>query len=258
MTTTKTLSRSLPAIVIAVGLATDIAAARGFSICAERNAMTREMTLHFANGCVSSSRRYLGHDIKADVNQIHASIRISGGSNYEPLPAGRPVKADCGGRRSHSITVPETDARRYRVSHNGNYAGLIDLTAANGRVCSRTLAKGGNPNLRFDDWQPVDLSGWVPKSASSLMDVIAPVYSGHPESTEGRPGLKIEMAPWHGRDAMHVQVTMTGYLDDSVSGETFAALVEPGGDGWVLKKLWKKNLCARGQHAGQWTKQPCP
>lgn len=104
-----------------------------------------------------------------------------------------------------------------------------------------------------DSWQAVDLADWSPKSAASLMDVVAPVYSGHPEALEGEPTLDIELAPCSGRQAIQVRVKMTGYLDDSVAGEQFLAVVEPGGDGWVLADLRKRHLCARGSGAGQWT-----
>jgi hypothetical protein len=107
-------------------------------------------------------------------------------------------------------------------------------------------------------WKSVDPAKWSPNGAASLMDVVAPIYAGHPETSEGRPTLKIELAPWPGQPAMQVRITMTGYLDDSVSGGQFVARVEEGADGWVLKKLWMRNLCARGAHAGQWTAELCP
>jgi len=258
MNIVKTLLRPLPVLMLAAGLCADIASARGFSMCAEHNPTTREMTLNFSNGCVSSSYRYLGHDIEADINQIHASIRITGGFNYEPLQHGRGIKKDCGGRRSHTITVPDTEARRYYVSHNDEHAGLIDLTAETGRVCAKPVSAGAlhERNL-MQGWKSVDPAKWSPKSAASLMDVVAPIYAGHPETSEGRPSLKIELAPWPGQPAMQVRITMTGYLDDSVSGEQFVARVEEGADGWVLKKLWNRYLCARGMHAGQWTAELC-
>lgn len=248
--------RIVPALIVLASFAADAASARGLSICAERNHATNEMVLTMANGCVSSSLGYLGHDLKAEVDENRAWIKINGNFNYRPA-RGQIVTADCMNSKQISLKVEGTDARRYHVSHNGESAGIIDLTAENGRLCAKPVSAGFSV-FQYHGWKSVDVADWAPRSATSLMDVIAPLYSGHPESSEGRPTLKIELTPLSDRDAMQVQVTMTGYLDDSVSGEQYVALVEPGGDGWVLSRLWKRYLCARGRNAGQWTADLCP
>ncbi len=248
--------RIVPALIVLAGFAADAASAGEFSICAERNQATSEMVLTMANGCVSSSLGYLGHDLRAEIDENRAWIRISGNFNYEPA-RGNNATADCMNAKQLTIQVPDTEARRYVVSHDGEFAGIIDLTAETGRVCAIPVSTGIS-SLQYHDWKSVDVADWTPRSATSLMDLIAPLTSGHPESSEGRPTLKIELAPLADRDAMQVEVTMTGYLDDSVSGEQYVALVEPGGDGWVLSRLWKRYLCARGRNAGQWTADVCP
>ena len=59
-------------------------------------------------------------------------------------------------------------------------------------------------------------------------------------------------------DSLMVRITNTGYLDDSVSGEKFAAIITRNAEGWYLDSLWRQNLCARGKNAGKWIKKACP
>ena len=258
MRISKFTTRTVVAVIfMAAAGAAGQAAAQGLSICAERNQSTREMVLIVGNGCVSSSFKYQGHDIEASVDQERASITVKGGFTYKP-PAGNIATADCGGAKRLEIKVRDTEARRYSVVHNSTYLGLIDFTAKDGRICATERAHSAFPNAgQLRGWTAVDLAGWTPKTAPSLMELIAPVYAGHPEAMEGRPTLKVEVEEAPDGRAMQIMVRMTGYLDDSVAGEEFAALADQGEKGWFLKGLWKRQLCMRGRHAGQWTAEPC-
>lgn len=251
---------AVPIAVVAVSVVLGTAGqalAQGLSVCAEHNPSAREMTLIVSNRCVSSSYKYEGHSIEATVEQERASIRIKGGFTYTP-PASGIATTDCGGARDLKIKVPDADARRYSVVDDSGYLGLIDLTAKTGRVCATGRAQSRFPTpMELSAWTAVDITGWNPKSARSLMALIAPVYAGHPEAMEGRPTLSVEVEEAPNGSAMQIKIRMTGYLDDSVSGEEFAALAGEGQDGWVLKRLWKRQLCARGASAGQWTSKPC-
>jgi len=246
--------------VVAVSIVLGIAGqafAKDLSICAEHNPSARDLTLIVSNRCVSSSYKYEGHDIEATVEQERAWIRIEGGFNYTP-PASGIGTTDCGGAKQLKIKVPGAEARRYSVVHNSTYLGLIDFTAKQGRICASERTHSAFPTAaELKKWTAVDIAEWKPGTAPSLMELIAPVFDGHPEAVEGRPTLSVEIEEAPKDDAMQIMVRMTGYLDDSVSGEEFAGLAAMGRDGWVLKGLWKRQLCVRGPTAGQWTAEPC-
>lgn len=112
--------------------------------------------------------------------------------------------------------------------------------------------------LRKKLFSPVDLKSWDPKMSPSLMALFAPLYNSHPEALEGRPSLTIDVRKTTSGNQMVVQITMLGLLDDSVSGEEFLGFVAHQENIWVLKSLWKRNLCSRGELAGQWTRKLCP
>ena len=261
MTKQRSITTTIAAAIVSLGcVAAEAVEARNLSICAEHNALSGDLTVTLSNGCVSSSMRYLGQDLAVDVDQNHALINVTGGFNYEKLASGQMVKTDCGGGRSFTITVDGIDARRFRVVHGDAYAGILDLTAADGRICIKAepvSASIATTAMFRNGWATVDYSGWERTSAPTVLGVLEPVYAWHPEAMEGRPELDIKMVPWPGREAMRVEITMTGFLDDSVAGERYVALVKPGGEGWTIGGLWRRNLCQRGAHAGQWTKKNC-
>ena len=110
---------------------------------------------------------------------------------------------------------------------------------------------------RLADYNAVDLSSWQPRDAASAMDLVAKIYQGHPESTDGRPGLKVEMR----RDddfKLVIDIELTGFLDDSVMGSQHRAIVSRGSKGWHLEALGQRNLCYRGSSPGKPTKKRCP
>jgi len=51
---------------------------------------------------------------------------------------------------------------------------------------------------------------------------------------------------------------MLGLLDDSVMGTEYLGFASQQQFGWVLKSLWKRNMCARGKSTGKWARGLCP
>lgn len=112
--------------------------------------------------------------------------------------------------------------------------------------------------LRKQLFSSVNLTSWAPKRASSVLELFASVYKNHPDTLEGGSSMKIDVRKTASGNAMIVQIRMLGLLDDSVSGQEFLGFVGLREDGWVLKSLWQRNLCARGEQAGLWTRKLCP
>lgn len=110
---------------------------------------------------------------------------------------------------------------------------------------------------RLDGYNPVDLGAWEPRTAPSAMALVEPLYRAHPEGPEGRPTLTVDMR----RDeagALVIDIEMRGFLDDSVSGAQYRAVVSWSGPGWRLEALGARNICARGATAGIPTRERCP
>jgi len=106
-------------------------------------------------------------------------------------------------------------------------------------------------------YKPVDLTAWQPRTDDSVMALVEPLYRNHPESSEGRPSLKIELRKDE-TGLFVVDIVLRGYLDDSVEGEEYRGLVAWTEHGWRLEALGRRNICARGPNAGQATMEPCP
>lgn len=246
--------------VLALGLTCVIgagAAADSLTHCFSFNGGSKELTVDISNGCVSSSFRYLDHDLKIEVRQRHAVIQTDGGFNYEPYGA-RIATTDCGGGRQERFTVSGVEPRRYVLVHDGRRIDVVDLTAEHGRIC----IQGGGPRARVQSFKP----GWArlaggnlgagDQAGETLMRLIALYVGDHPETGEGVPAATVKFEPGDGDD-MRVSFEMTGYLDDSVSGERYQGVARLGADGWRFVDLWRQTLCARGGKAGQWTDGLC-
>ena len=105
-----------------------------------------------------------------------------------------------------------------------------------------------------------------------MFDLLDPVLNSHPESMEGKgeAWVKVRKVKWRREFRMPdspnwrepfyaVSFTQDGYLDDSVSAARYFAEVRIDEKGqWMLDGFWRQQMCARGENAGQWTKQPCP
>lgn len=124
-------------------------------------------------------------------------------------------------------------------------------------VFSTVLALGlalGQPLAADDKDASASLKGFKaveipPGQASSdrVIDLILPYVGNHPESMEGRPKLDLSIRK-HG-SALVVDLTLGGYLDDSVAGQVYRGIVVPSPKGWALKQLGMKLICYRGVSA---------
>ena len=106
---------------------------------------------------------------------------------------------------------------------------LVSLTAL---VMTIAMPAARAADDRLTGYKPVDLSSWAPRTASSAMELVEPLYRTHPRRLEGRPGLQITLR----KDAdskLVIDIEMTGFLDDSVGGAQFRAIVvsEPAAAG---------------------------
>jgi hypothetical protein len=251
--------RSRAILVVAAALASTFAAdaaAQSVSVCAHRDDATQSMVLTISNGCVSSSQAYLGSDIAVEVDQELAAIRVSGNFNYAPNTS-QVATTDCMGSKRVDVEIADTEARRYGVSHDGAYLGVIDLTGTSGPVCAGDAVKDRIPRPLSMDWKAIDLEEWQPRTANSAIRLIAPIYQHFPDSLELAPSIRIEIEKRPGHSSLQASVRIVGLSDDSVSGEEYIAEIVGSADGWSLTGLWRRWLCARGPRAGQWTTEAC-
>jgi len=79
--------------------------------------------LVFFAGCVSTSMRYTGHDLRADATS--GLLRIDGGFHF--IAPGRIATADCMNRRRAEITLREVPSGTYRIVQNGHPWSEISL-----------------------------------------------------------------------------------------------------------------------------------
>ena len=119
-------------------------------------------------------------------------------------------------------------------------------------------AKSSSEIGDYRTWTEVDVSQWSPRSGDSILDVLAPAIGGHPESTEGRPVLQLDVQRAAKGDGLLARITMTGYLDDSVSGEQIVAEIVQDAGGWSVARAWQRWQCGRGANAGKWSIKTCP
>ena len=85
--------------------------------------------------------------------------------------------------------------------------------------------------------------------AANFMDVLMPYLQGHPESDEGNAALDLKVRK--ADSGYSVDIVMTGYLDDSLSGEHYRGTVVHTATGeWELLEMKVKPLCARGVNVG--------
>jgi hypothetical protein len=111
----------------------------------------------------------------------------------------------------------------------------------------------------LEGYAPVDLADYTPREGPSALMLLQDLIEGHPEALGGKPQTKIEMKPTEDGKAIQIDVEMTGYLDDSVAGEQYRAIVIEGKTrGWKLERLGRKFMCGRGDNAGKWQTNLCP
>ena len=225
------------------------------------NTIQRSIDITALSGCMSSGYKYQSNNIKFEIDENRALITGSGKFTYK---AGfRIMTADCGGARQFNFSLPNVEKRRYTVIINGKYRGILDFTKSTGPVVlavpPRNTANDFVEKSRLSaSYAPVSLAKWKIRTAASVIDLFFPITKNHPESLEGRPEMALSIRRGSNANTLTVRITNTGYLDDSVSGEKFVAIVSRNTEGWYLDNLWRQNLCSRGTNAGKWVKTPCP
>ena len=245
-------------------------------ICPEFDRGAQELSVRISTGCVTGMARFDKHDLAMEVDQERAHIRLSGDIRYHPVKSGG-VTADCSGAQSFILSAKDVEPRRYMLSYAGEELGHVDLLdPAAPPPCFGT--RRGKLRLQtqivredsFSDWAFDPQGGWRDWSGTSITALLEPLLGMAPESMEGRPEIAITMEKrllqtvrsrpdGGGRQPfIAVSITRHGLGDDSVSGDRYFAAVMRHKDGWRVGKLWRQQMCARGQYAGQWTSAACP
>jgi hypothetical protein len=245
-------------------------------ICPEFDRGTQELSVRVSTGCVTGMARFKEHDLALKVDQERAHIQLSGDIRFHPIGS-RGVTADCAGAQSFTLSAKDIEPRRYTLSYAGDQLGQVDLFGeAESPICFGTRGSKRRRKPRFvnpdsfSDWAFDHEGGWRDWRGASIAALLEPLLGSAPESLEGQPEIEIRMdkrlwqpalrKPDGRRPRPFIAVTMTrhGLGDDAVSGDRYFVAVVRGEAGWRVEKLWRQHMCARGQHAGQWTGQACP
>ncbi len=235
---------------------------KNYTVAAIYDYGTRSIEVTAHTGCMSSSLRPLGNNIRFQVDEERALITGTGYFTYKRSKS-RIAKTDCMGASKQTIILPNVEQRRYTVVVNGKYRGVLDFTrSAKPPRLTTTTTKLGNSGFMAkmqlrNTYASVNLDNWTTRNAASVIDLFRPITNAHPVSLEGRPEMKISIRRNTADNSLTVRITNLGYMDDAVSGEKYSGLVTRTANSWHLKSLWKQSLCARGPKAGQWTKGNC-
>ncbi|MEL6767823.1 MAG: hypothetical protein AAFP17_11640 [Pseudomonadota bacterium] len=217
-------------------------------------------TVTLSTGCLSSSFERLDGSPAVVVDELNATVLIEGGFRYN-VPANGIATTDCGGGVIEQMAVESLSARRYRVLANGAYQGVLDLTTEAQACTAPEGAPGIDPATLERDWKATDRPRWGRLTAPRIVDLLPRLVRDFPSTIEGRPTVTVEIArsPSDGSNGprLEIHASGTGYPDDSVNGVRFVLLASPHPDGWRMDELWRQNLCARGERAGQWTADRC-
>lgn len=245
-------------------------------ICPEFDQGKQELSVRVSTGCMTGMAHFKEHDLVLEVDQERAHIALTGDIRFHPITS-RGVTADCGGTQDFTLSARDIQPRRYTLSYAGEPLGTVDLLeGAEPPTCLGT--KGSKRRLEpqfvnpdsFSDWAFDPQGGWRDWRGASITALLEPLLGDAPESLEGRPEIEIRMEKrlWQPalrkpggsrpRPFMAVTITRHGLGDDSVSGDRAFVAVVKSDDDWRVERLWRQQMCARGQHAGQWTGEACP
>jgi hypothetical protein len=245
-------------------------------ICPEFDRGAQQLSVRVSTGCMTGMARFKEHNLALKVDHERAHIALSGGIRFHPITS-PVVTADCAGAQNFTVSAKDVQPRRYTLSYAGEPLGTVDLLeGAEPPACigikgskHRLQPKPVDPGS-FSDWAFDHQGGWREWRGASITALLEPLLGSAPESLEGRPEIEIRMEKrlWQ-RDRrkpgggprqpfMAVSITRHGLGDDSVSGDRYFVAVVRGEDGWRVEKLWRQQMCARGQNAGQWKSAPCP
>lgn len=245
-------------------------------ICPSLNSGTGMLTVKVDTGCMTGMARYRDNDLKLVVDQNRALISVTGSINFHPIDSPAVIQ-DCRGARQFALSASGIEPRRYTVMFNGSHLGIADtLSESPSAACMYAVRHRRGSDIQhinqrsFHDWSDDPMHGWREWRGASVAALLAPIWEGHPDTTEGRPvvDLKIEKRiwnvrwpsrhkPWKSEPFVAVWITRHGLLDDSVSGDRFFAELRHDSTGWRIETLFGQNMCVRGEKAGQWTAGPC-
>ncbi len=231
-------------------------------VCASYQAASKTIRVDVASGCTSSSHRYLGHDIKVDIDEETARISLSGGFKYAK-PATNIVTSDCAGQKKLKLPVPGVAARRYSVFTKGVFRGVFDFTKSHARSCVSPLGTRSGAlvvsSMAARDGLERALSV---KQGATIQEIIKPLMRELAVSGEGRGtlSLSIEKVFTGGENApprAKATIEAHGLADDAVSGVFYEIDFVALPAGWKAVGLQRKQMCGRGPNAGMWTAQNC-
>ena len=123
-------------------------------------------------------------------------------------------------------------------------------------MASLALPAAANP---IEGYAPVDLTDYTPLEGPSALLLLQDIIEGHPESLEGKPAMTINLRKSDDGQSVVIDIEKSGFLDDSVQGERYRAIVVPGtSQAWKLESLGLQMMCGRGDNAGKWATANCP
>jgi hypothetical protein len=231
------------------------------NVCAGYDQGAKTIKLDVSNGCVSSSNKYLGNDIKVDVNEGWASITLSGGFNYAKAKS-KVVKSDCMGRKKLELTVEGVEPRRYSVIAGGTYRGAFDFTKSHDRTCVTPSNSKGMRRVASIT-ERTELNKVLAKpEGETIQEIVEPLMRDLSVSGEGRGTLSLSIEKMFAGDqdapaAAMAEIVAHGLADDSVSGMHYHIRFVATSKGWKATGLSRKQMCARGEMAGMWTYDRC-
>ncbi len=132
-------------------------------------------------------------------------------------------------------------------SRSRHFAKVAILALALAIATGRPLSAGDKePSASLRGFKAVKIA---PDRSSSdkVINLLLPYIGNHPESLEGRPELDLSIR--RHESSLIVDLTLSGYLDDSVSGEHYRGIVVRSSKGWELVDLGVKYICYRGVSA---------
>ncbi|MCW5960102.1 MAG: hypothetical protein KIS76_08055 [Pyrinomonadaceae bacterium] len=166
---------------------------------------------------------------------------IKRGTTHRFVQAGRQYLCVKGGWKTECL--PETGENSKTLTKRGDVANADDFrfmslngsaVAAATKICRKTLAECGAEKLNF----------YLPDTEE--------------QNKAGEGETFVFADKRSGRNTGIYLFTMTGFEDDSVSGERYRIEFLRKDNAWELVQGGRQFQCARGASAGTWTNDLCP
>ncbi len=224
-------------------------------ICGAYNSGEKTIMLQVRSGCVSGSHRYQNHTIKPHIDEATATITVAGKFNYERSKS-KVITRDCSSGRAIDFTLEGVEPRRYSVVTDKGFAGTLDFTASFKRQCARLTRMPHVMSTRR-------VAALLPRvKGDTIQEIIAPLMRQLAVSTEGRGSLSVQIGssgprPGNVLAGAYAEIKALGLADEAVMGVHFTINFRASGDGWKAMRIGRRNLCARGERAGQWVNGTC-